>query len=138
MASEFPSIAPSRRTLRLAEPPTKLYKSLSGSVVVRSFGDKLSNYVLDLNYQSMTEADLNKIWDHYHDITNLNDGFSIPKILFSGYGFGREEGFQGFAERVLERTDITWYYAEPPSVESVSTSFSNVTVKLAGNLRYSS
>lgn len=136
MAFEFPSIAPSRRTLRLAEPPVKIYKSLSGSVLVRSFGDKLSNYILDLNYQSIEETDLNRIWDHYHDITNLNNGFQIPEILFSGYGFGQSSDFSGFKDRVLNRDGIVWYYAEPPSVESVSTSFSNVTVKLAGNLKY--
>ena len=119
MAFEFPSIAPSRRTLKLAQPPTKIYKSLSGSVFVRSFGDKISGYVLDLNYQSLAEDDLVKIWDHYHDITNLNNGFKIPKILFSGYGFGTSSSYFGLAERVQGREDITWYYAEPPSLSLI-------------------
>lgn len=136
--SNFPSIAPSQRSIRMGEPPIKQYTSLNGTVVRRSFGNKIASYELDLKFQNITEAKLVQFWDHYHDTRNLNNGFSLPDIIFKGYRTNEKIGRnEGFVSRVNRMSSIEWYYAEPPSIESVSTSFSTISIKLVGDLKYS-
>lgn len=136
--SNFPSIAPSERSIKMGEPPIKLYRSLNGTVVRRSFGNKLANYQVELKFNGVSESKLAQFWDHYHDTRNLNNGFSLPDIVFKGYRTNAKIGRnEGFVDRINRMNSIEWYYAEPPSIESISTSFSNVSITLVGELRYS-
>lgn len=133
----FPSLRPTQRTISMGQPPIKEYRSLSGTIVRRSFGNKRFSYLVDLTFENIPEASVSLIWDHYHDNQNLQNGFSLPDAVFSGYSTNEQIGRpEGVTSRVNRMANITWFYIEPPNVESVERSRSTVQVRLSGELRY--
>jgi hypothetical protein len=136
--ANFPSLRPSQRSIQLGEAPIKSYRALNGVVVRRSFGNRFFRYGLDLTFDNITEQSLALIWDHYHDTVNLRDGFALPDAIFSGYSTNERLGSNiGFISRANRMNSIIWFYEGPPQVQSVVTSYSTVSVKLIGELRYS-
>lgn len=133
----FPLLRPAQRTISMGQAPIKEYRALNGAIVRRSFGNKRFGYVVELTFQNITEASVSLIWDHYHDNQNLQNGFSLPDSIFSGYSTNETIGRpEGLVSRVNRMANITWFYIEPPSIESVERSRSTVQVRLAGELRY--
>ena len=133
----FPSLRPAQRTISMGQAPIKEYRALNGATVRRSFGNRRFGYVVELTFQNITEASVSLIWDHYHDNQNLQNGFSLPDSIFSGYSTNETIGRpEGLISRVNRIDYITWFYIEPPSIESVERSRSTVQVRLAGELRY--
>jgi hypothetical protein len=136
--ADFPSLKPSQRSLQLGEAPIKSYRALNGVVVRRSFGNRFFGYILDLTFENITEASLTLFWDHYHDTKNLQNGFLLPDIVFSGYRTNAQSGNNtGFIDRANRMASVIWFYDGAPQVQSVVTSYSTVNVKLIGELSYS-
>jgi hypothetical protein len=135
--ADFPSIRPSQRSLTMGELPIKEYRALNGATVRRSFGNQRFAYQLSLTFDNIPETSLSELWDHYHDNQTVN-GFSLPDDIFGGYGakYASDRG-QNFILRANRMTNIIWRYAEPPQIESVTTSYSTVQLTLIGELRYS-
>jgi hypothetical protein len=133
----FPSLRPSQRTISMGQAPIKEYRALNGTIVRRSFGNKRFGYVVELTFQNIAEASVSLIWDHYHDNQNLQNGFTIPDSILSGYSTNEAIGRpEGLISRVNRMGNITWFYIEPPSIESTGRSRSTVQVRLAGELSY--
>lgn len=135
--ANFPSLRPSQRSLTMGELPIKEYRALNGAIVRRAFGNRRFGYQLSLSFDNISEAILSQLWDHYHNNQTVN-GFSIPDSVFSGYGSKEASDTNAsFIARANRMSTIVWYYAEPPQIESVSTSYSTVQVSLVGELKYS-
>ena len=135
--ANFPSLRPSQRSLTMGELPIKEYRALNGAIVRRAFGNRRFGYQLSLSFDNISETVLSELWDHYHNNQTVN-GFFIPDSVFSGYGSKEaSDKNASFIARANRMSTIVWYYAEPPQIESVSTSYSTVQVSLVGELKYS-
>lgn len=137
--STFPNISPTRRTLRMAEPARKEYRALNGVVVRRNFGNLMGNYLLDLVFENITETNVILIWDHYHNANNQQNRFQLQfdPSLSPLAGFGTFAGMSSSLSSKLNLTYIKWFYVEPPNIEANERGLSTVTVKLIGELNYS-
>ena len=134
----FPSLKPSQRSVSMGEMPIKTYRALNGVTVRRSFGNQRFAYRVELSFDNLTEDKLALIWNHYHDDNNIRNGFSIPDSIFSGYSVNSNANSNtGFISSINRMSQIVWFYAETPQVESVVLSYSNVKVIFTGELRYS-
>lgn len=127
MSLPFPDIKPSARSFRMGSYPTKVYRSLSGATVKRSFGNKPTGYQLELEFQNITDAAAALIVKHYVDVAAGFVRFTLPSGLFAGMGITLQSYIQFPA-------GILWEYESPPEVQSVITGRSTVTVSLAGEL----
>ena len=123
----------------MAEPARKEYRALNGVVVRRNFGNLMGNYLLDLVFENITEARVILIWDHYHNANNQQNRFQLQfdPSLSPLAGFGTFAGMTSSLSSKLNLTYIKWFYVEPPSVEANERGLSTVTVKLVGELNYS-
>lgn len=116
--------------------PVKQYRSLSGAVVRRVFGNKQVNYQLDLEFKNIGDTNELKqnsgsavqIIDHYNDVYGTSEGFNIEPLVFDGMSGQLKSRTQ------TPHNKIIWHYAEPPDVKSVRRNISTVTVKLVGEL----
>lgn len=125
--ANFPSFTPTGRSFELGQYPIKTYRSLSGAVVRRSFGNKPFGYTLKLEFANVPEATVNSIIDHYNAQGGGTVGFAVPAAVFAGYS----ATLQG---KVRTPTGIEWLYASPPSIKSEPCGISSVTVDLVGEI----
>lgn len=134
MADAFPEIKPSTRKFKMGDIPSTTYTSLSGAVFRRAFGNRKTNYTLDLTFKNIpdtTDVDFRStehILDHYDGAEGTFSSFSIPNSVFAGM----EEAVSGY---IQAPADIKWRYAKPPEVQSVQSSLSTVTVSFIGELQ---
>ena len=134
MADAFPEIKPSTRKFKMGDIPSKTYTSLSGAVFRRAFGNKKSNYTLDLTFKNIpdtTDVDFRStehILDHYDGTEGTFSSFSIPNSVFAGM----EEAVSDY---IQAPANIKWRYAKPPEVQSVQSDLSTVTVSFIGELQ---
>lgn len=133
-------IKPSSRQFTIGDYPTKTFRSLSGAIVKRSFGNKASGYRLELTFENVAQPVVVAIYDHYHGQKGVTNGFAIPASLFSGYDQDQNflPGDQRYDNRIISRINsnpgISWFYEQAPQIESVTLALSNVTVTLIGEL----
>lgn len=128
----FPSIVPSSRKITLGELPVKQYRSMSGAVVRRAYGNTKTNYVLELEFKNIgnmfpTIGHSGSAFDilkHYENANTTFSSFAISGTVLRGMA-------QAFADKVAP-SGIFWRYAEPPKVTSVKNGLSTVSVKLIG------
>ena len=67
MSVTFPSaIAPSKREFTLGQYPTKVYRSLAGTTVRRSYGNKPHSYQLALQYENIGDDRVLEFINHYN------------------------------------------------------------------------
>jgi len=121
----------------MGQRPYKEYRAINGIVVRRSFGNLMTNYTLELVYENTSEQNVTAIWNHYHNFQNQNYRFFLPDTVFQGYSIASSAFLvlsPALGNRMQNPSGIRWYYAEPPVIESVVKSLSNVTVKLIGEL----
>ena len=123
----------------MAEPARKEYRALNGVVVRRNFGNLMGNYLLDLVFENTTETNVILIWDHYHNANNQQNRFQLQfdPSLSPLAGLGTFAGMSSSLSSKLNLTYIRWFYVEPPNIEASERSLSTVTVKLIGELNYS-
>lgn len=120
-------IKPTSRRFTIGAYPSKTYRSLSGAIVKRNFGNKASGYRLELSFDNVKEEVVTAIFDHYHGQNGITDGFTIPSTLFSGYD-------NAIISRMRAPLGIRWFYEEAPQVESVALALSTISLVLIGEL----
>lgn len=123
-------IVPTTRSFTLGDYPTKTYRSLSGVIFKRAFGNKQTGYTLDLTFKNAKDAVAVKISQHYVDVDGTYGGFKMENKTFKGM----DESLRAL---VKAPSGIKWRYAEPPKVQSIQPGFSTITVKLVGELSVS-
>ena len=131
----FPSIKPTTRSFKIGDYPSKPYRSLSGVILKRAFGNRQTGYTLDLTFKNVGDAAelrthagfAKQIIDHYNDVDGTFDKFSLPDRMFAGMDNSLESLIQA-------PSNISWRYASPPEVQSVQAGISTVTVKLVGEI----
>lgn len=128
--SQFPKIKPSGRSFTLGAFPTKVYRSLSGATVKRSFGNRAFGYQLNLDFTNIEDWQTEQLVDHYTNTAGGFTRFTLPADLFAGF---RSTTLQG---KVQAPTQIQWEYAGPPEVTSTFPNRSNVQIQLSGELTY--
>lgn len=127
MSVTFPAIKPAQRTLTAGVFPTKTYRSLAGTTVKRSFGNKPAAYQLRVTFSNVDDATTVQILDHYTQTAGGFRRFALPPALFVGMS-------TALVERVKDPNGIRWEYSSPPEVESVFIDRSNVSVEFTGEI----
>jgi hypothetical protein len=129
MADQYPDIKPSGRSFKLGAFPTKIYRSLSGASVKRSFGNRATGYELRLEYNNVSDTTTAALLSHYSSTGGGFERFTLPLGLFVGMS-------SELINHIQAPTSIKWEYASPPDVQSVYTGRSRVSVTLTGELDY--
>lgn len=138
MAAAFPHIVPTTRSFTMGDYPSTTYRSLSGTVFKRSFGNKQTGYRLDMTFKNIGDSSdtgelksnsgtAKQILDHYEDVNGTFKGFALPDFVFRGM----DDSLEGV---IQAPSGISWRYAAPPKVQSVKANVSTVTVRLIGEL----
>tara|TARA_R100001224_G_scaffold79852_1_gene49867 strand:- start:52 stop:474 length:423 start_codon:yes stop_codon:yes gene_type:complete len=139
MAESFPKMTPTTRDFTMGDYPSTTYRSMSGVIFKRSFGNKQTGYELNLTFKNIGDTiefrtgcgTVQKILNHYEIVDGTFEGFTVPDIVFSG--MGTTNG--GLKSSIQAPPNILWRYAKPPKVTSVITNLSTVTVSLTGELQ---
>ena len=127
MARTFPSYVPSARSFKPGEYPVRTYRSQSGVVSKRIYGNKATNYELQLTFSNVDDSVANDIVAHYEDTAKQLEGFNLPNEVFGGMG-------NGLQNKIQAPSNITWSYASPPQIKSVFIDVSTVEVSLIGEI----
>lgn len=131
----FPNIKPTTRSFTMGDYPSKTYRSLSGTIFKRAFGNKQTGYTLDLTFRNIGDTSelrtrsgtAKQIIDHYNDVDGTFSSFTLPARVFEGMD-------NDFRDLIRSPSNVKWRYAEPPQVQSVKSGVSTVTVNLVGEL----
>lgn len=127
MSRTFPAIKPTGREFRMGTYPTKTYRSLAGTTVKRSFGNKPHSYQLQVDFENIKDATLELILDHYDDTAGGFERFALPSALFAGMD-------AAIQARIQSPNGIQWEYGGPPEVQSVFNGISSVSITFIGEL----
>jgi hypothetical protein len=127
--ADFPSYAPSSRSFSPGLYPQKSYKSLSGYVVKRTFGDRPSSAKLDLEFSNITDDKVVGILNHYRSQTARNARFKVSSKVLTGLSGDLAQIAGGALD------DLRWEYEAPPQVQSIRNGVSSVRVSLLGEIR---
>lgn len=135
MAATFPQMVPTTRSFTMGDYPSTTYRSLSGAIFKRSFGNVQTGYKIELSFKNIgdtfelkaSSGSALQIIQHYNATDGTFDSFSLPDIVFAGMGDQLENEIQAPA-------NIKWRYANPPRVQSVKAGISTVTVSLVGEI----
>lgn len=138
MAEDFPHIVPTTRNFTMGDYPSTTYRSLSGAIFKRSFGNKQTGYALDMTFKNIgdspTTGELKassgtakQILDHFEQAEGTFLSFALPDLVFRGM----DDALEGM---IQAPSNISWRYAAPPTVQSVKPNVSTVTVRLVGEL----
>lgn len=139
--ANFPSIKPSRRNCTLGEYPLKIYRSLSGKTVRRSFGNRPFGATLELVFENVNEDVLALIYNHYHGQSGNTVGFALSSETFAGLDSSSNTFAQlkaGNPYIILQAagigsgsaSDMLWFYESAPEVESTYRNLSTISLKL--------
>ena len=131
----FPNIKPTTRSFTMGDYPSKTYRSLSGTIFKRAFGNKQTGYTLNLTFRNIGDMSelrtrsgtAKQIIDHYNDVDGTFSSFTLPARVF-------EDMDNDFRDLIRSPSNINWRYAQPPQVQSVKSGVSTVTVNLVGEL----
>jgi hypothetical protein len=127
MSITFPAIKPAARTFTAGTYPTKSYRSLAGTTVKRSFGNKPAAYQFSASFRNVTDAVSAQILQHYETTAAGFERFALPPALFVGMS-------ATLIELVRAPKGIRWEYAAPPELESVYVNLSNISVQFTGEI----
>lgn len=125
----FPSITPTARSFSPGVYPQKQYRSLSGAVVKRTFGNQPYGATMELEYSNLPDASVVTLIDHYRLQTAANRRFRLSSNVTAGMG----SSLISRADASVD--DLRWEYAKPPEIESVRPGLSTVTISLTGEIR---
>jgi len=131
----FPSIKPTTRSFSMGDYPSKTYRSLSGAIFKRAFGNRQTGYTMDLTFKNIGDTSelrtnsgtAKEIMDHYGNVDGTFESFTLPARVFEGMD-------NGVRDLVRSPADVKWRYAEAPKVQSVKSGISTVVVKLVGEI----
>lgn len=126
----FPYIKPASRSYSPGDYPQQRYRTLSGAVWKRSFGNTRTGMTLRLEFRAIGDDKAKQILDHYELAAGTLERFTIAEdYLYAGMT-------PELRSSARIPSNSLWAYAEPPEVESVYRFLSNVTVSLAGEIKY--
>ena len=139
--ANFPSIKPTSRNFTLGEYPTKIYRSLSGKTVRRSFGNRPFGATLELTFENVDETVLSLVYAHYHGQRGNTEGFFLSNETLAGLDSSSNTFAQlkaGDPYIILQQagigsgspTTMLWFYESAPEVESKYRNLSTISVKL--------
>jgi hypothetical protein len=127
MSQTFPTLKPSQRQFTLGAFPTKVYRSLAGTTVKRSYGNKPSGFGLTLEFNNVDDAIVLQILNHYNVTNGGFSRFALPSSIFAGMS-------ATLIAQAQAPYNIRWEYTSAPSVQSVYNGISTVSVELLGEL----
>ena len=139
----FPNIKPTTRSFKMGDYPSKTYRSLSGVIFKRAFGNRQTGYTLDLTFKNVGDAAelrthagfAKQIIDHYNDVDGTFSSFTLAARVFEGMDDDLWHLLPGLKKDLpANPSNVKWRYAEPPQVQSVKSGVSTVTVNLVGEL----
>ena len=124
----FPSFTPSQRSFKPGIYPQRSYRSLSGVVTKRTFGNAPSQATLEMSFDNIPDITANSIISHYHSQTTQNQSFKLgtPILNLSTALNTLAVGYD---------SNLRWEYANPPEVTLVRPGITNVSVSLIGEIR---
>ena len=125
----FPSFAPTSRSFTPGTYPQRSYRSLSGVVTKRTFGNAPSQSALEMNFDNVADSTATAIINHYRSQTAINKRFQLSAITMGGM----DSGLVNIADGTID--NLRFEYKEPPSVQSVRPGRSNISVSLIGEIR---
>lgn len=142
----FPAIKPTRRSFSLGEYPIKIYRSLSGKTIRRSFGNRPYGATLELTFENVDENTLTLLYNHYHVCYGNSTGFTLSDEVMAGLSTDSGVTKQlkaGDPYLVLQALGIGggadnamfWFYSEPPQIESTYRNLSTISFKLVSEFR---
>lgn len=135
MAQQFPKMVPTTRSFTMGDFPSTTYRSMSGAIFKRSFGNVQTGYKLELVFKNIGDVDELRsgsgtalaIVDHYNNVSGTFQGFNLPAQVFGGTK-------QGLTAEMRKPAKIQWRYAKPPKIQVVYKGVSTVTVSLTGEI----
>lgn len=128
----FPSITPNSRRYTAGVYPQRSFRTLSGVVARRTFGNMPYGAKLELSYIAVKDATVNALLDHYHAQTAANARFRLPSNVTAGMSVDVAAEVTGLS---AARGNLRWEYEQPPQVESTRPGIYTVSISLLGELR---
>ena len=125
----FPSFAPTSRSFTPGIYPQRSYRSLSGVVIKRTFGNAPSQATLDMNFDNVADSTVAAIINHYRNQTAVNRRFQLSAITMGGM----DSSLVSIANGTVD--NLRFEYKDPPSVQSIRPGRSSVSVSLIGEIR---
>jgi len=125
----FPSFAPTSRSFTPGTYPQRSYRSLSGVVTKRTFGNAPSQATLDMSFDNVADSTVAAIINHYRNQTAVNRRFQLSAITMGGM----DSSLVSIANGTVD--NLRFEYKDPPSVQSIRPGRSSVSVSLIGEIR---
>ena len=121
--TNFPALAPTRRSFTPGEYPTKRFNSISGAGTTRIYGSKAFDATLDLEFL-LNDTDTQLILQSWHDSLGGSKTLTLPDSVFEGM-HGPESQIPSY---------LKWRWSKTPQVESLQPNRSRISVRLIGTL----
>lgn len=128
----FPSLTPTARRFTPGIYPQRSFRTLSGVVARRTFGNLPYGAKLELEYSNVPDATVNTLLDHYHSQTAANARFRLSSNVTVAMSSDVADEVTGLS---ANRGNLRWEYEQPPQIESVRPGRYNVSISLLGELR---
>jgi len=125
----FPALTPSARTFKPGTYPQKVYRSLSGVAVKRTFGTQPFGATMELEYQNIPDANVVTLIDHYRSDTATNRRFQLSSNTTAGMSAMLESRANASID------NLRWEYSQPPEVVTTRPGRSTVRISLSGEIR---
>ena len=126
----FPAITPSSRKFTAPRWPTKAFVSQAGTTTRRLYGSLPSQADLQLTYRNITDDQASAILQHYQDLKGPMGKADLPSETWFGSSTELSKQLD-----VSDYSDVDWYFAAAPTVDSVFPGVSTVQVRLIGEIR---
>lgn len=120
-------IRPAARSFSIGSYPVKEYRSLGGTIVKRSFGNRPLSYTLDMQFNAVSQSVLEAIYNHYHGQQGVTLGFDLPSSIVTDLSSTMQLNMQ-------QAGGGAWFYVEAPQVESIPSQRVNISVKLVSEI----
>lgn len=115
----FPSLKPNARTLDLGNYPQLEYVGTSGVSTRFLQGNLRVSQRLVLVYNSLSETEINSIYNHYDGQQGTLISFTLPAEVWAGYD-----------SVPISAVDYEWRYASPLTIDTSGFNRFTVTVEL--------
>ena len=121
MTTSFPALRPVSRTYTPGEYPVKRFNAINGASTTRLYGSQAFDAQMSLEF-IVDDADLISLTTSWNESNGGFDHLELPTQVFSGM------------DSSVFPEQLTWRWAEVPSVSSVRGELSRVSVKLIATL----
>ena len=126
----FPAITPSSRKFTAPRWPTKTFVSQAGTTTRRLYGSLPSQADLQLTYRNITDDQASAILAHYQSLKGPMSKADLPNQTWDGASTDLKKQLN-----VSNYSDVDWYFAAAPTVDSIFPGISTVQVRLIGEIR---